>query len=94
MNIDLVRKVSLTISLFLQWYNVSQIPEGENKTIVTLDFASNSLGISNEPELLKCFLNLPLLDVVVSNPFDFNWIYEQHNIGNDLATNGTQYLGR
>ncbi len=40
--------------------DVLPIPVGENAPVVLLDFTSEGLNISNDPDLLKCFFNLPL----------------------------------
>ncbi len=59
---------------------------GENAPVVLFDFTSKGLDISNNPVLLECFLNLPLLNIAENNPVDLGWIHEQQNIGNELAT--------
>ncbi len=46
--------------LRLPRHDVSSIPAGENAPVVLLDFTSKGLDISNDPDLLECFLNLPL----------------------------------
>ncbi len=47
---------------------------GENGPVVLFDFTSKGLDISNNPDLLKWFLNLPLPVVAENNPVDLGWI--------------------
>ncbi len=49
------------------------------------------LNISNDPDLLECFLNLPLTKVAETNPVNFAWIYAQQNTGTELATKAAKY---
>ncbi len=53
------------------------IPVRENAPVVLFDFMPKGLDINNNPDLLKCFLNLPLTNVTENNPVDLGWIYEQ-----------------
>ncbi len=60
------------------------IPVAENA--VLFDFISDGLDISNDPDLLECFLNLPLPDIAENNSVDLKWIQTQQIIGTELAT--------
>ncbi len=50
---------------------------GVNASVVLFDFTSKGLVISNDTDLLKYFLNLPLPDVTENNPVDLGWIHKQ-----------------
>ena len=67
--------------------DVLPIPVGENAPVVLLDFTSEGLNISNDPD----FLNLPLPKVAETNPMNFAWIHSQQNIGTELATKAAKY---
>ncbi len=67
-------------------HEVLPIPVGENAPVVILNFTSKVLDIRNDPDLLKCFLNLPLPKVAETNPVDFSWIHTQQNTGTKFAT--------
>ncbi len=67
---------------------------GENAPVVLLDFTSKGLDVSNDPDLLKCFLNLPLPKVSETNPVDFVWIHAQQNTGTKLAATAAKYPDR
>ncbi len=58
---------------------------------LTLLLYSIGLDISNDPDLLECFLNLPLPDVAETNPDNFAWIHAQKNTGTELATKAAKY---
>ncbi len=75
----------------LPCWDVLPIPVGENAPVVLLDFTSRGLDISNDPDLLKCFLNLPLLKVAEINPVNFALIHTRQNIGIELATKAAKY---
>ncbi len=47
----------------------------ENASVVHYNFTSKGLNISNDYELLECFLNIPLPDIAKNNPEDFKWIH-------------------
>ncbi len=72
-----------TFSWLLQ-HKVLPIPVGENAPVVLFDFTSNRINISNDPDILKCFLNIPLPNVAENNPVDIKWLHELQNIGKDL----------
>ncbi len=78
--------------------DVSPIPVGENASVVLLDVTSKGLDISNDLDLLECFLNLPLPEIAETNPVNFALIYKQQNTGTELATkaakNSDQYLNK
>ncbi len=74
--------------------DVSPIPVGENAPVVLLDFTSKGLDISDDPDLLECFLNLPLPELADTNPVDFAWIHTQQNTGTELATKTAKYPDR
>ncbi len=54
--------IANTFSWLMQC-KVLPTPVGENAPVVIFDFTSKGLNISNDPDLLGCFLNLPLPDV-------------------------------
>ncbi len=56
---------------------VANYSGGENAPVVLFDFTSRDLDISNDPDLLKCFLKLPLPDIVENYPVDLKWIQSQ-----------------
>ncbi len=62
------------------------IPVGVHVSVVLFNFTSKGLDISNDSDLLECFLNLPSYDIAENNPIDFEWIQTQQNIGTELAT--------
>ncbi len=70
--------------------DVLPIPVGENAPVVLLDFTSKGLD-SDDPDLLECFLNLPLPKLADTNPVDFAWIHTQQNTGTALATKAAKY---
>ncbi len=70
---------------------MSLIPGGENAPVVFFDFPSKGRDISNDPDLLECFLNLPLPDIAENNPLDLDWIQTQQNINTELATKAAIY---
>ena len=83
-SITLARKMSLPT-------HSCPIPVGENAPVVLLDFTSKGLNISNNPDLLDCFLNLRLPELADTNPVDFTWIHTQQNTGTELATKAAKY---
>ncbi len=70
---------------------MSPIPVGENAPVVLFYFTSRCLDISDDPDLLECFINLPLPKIAETNPVDFAWIHLQQNIGTELATKAAKY---
>ncbi len=76
----------------LPCYDVLPIPVGENAHVILFNFTSKGLGISDDPYLLDCFLNLPLPDVAENTPVNLMWIYIQQNIGTKLATKAAWYM--
>ncbi len=46
---------------------------------------------SNDPDLLKCFLNFPLSNIAVNNPVDLKWIHAQQNMATELVTKAAKY---
>ncbi len=54
--------------------DVLSIPVGENAPINLLNFNSKGLDISNNPDLLECFLDLPLPNNAENYPADLKWI--------------------
>ncbi len=73
---------------------MSPIPVGENAPVLLLDFASKGLDISDNSDLLKCFLNLPLPKLTETNPVNFVWIHTQQNTGTELITKAAKYPDR
>ncbi len=65
--------------------DVLPIPMGENVPVVLFDFTSISLDINNDPELLKCFFNLPLPNFAENKPVDLKCIQTQQNISGEVA---------
>ncbi len=47
--------------------DVLATPVGEKAPVVLFDFTPKDLNIRNNPDLLKCFLNLPLPSIAESN---------------------------
>ncbi len=72
--------------------DVSLIPVEQNAPVVFFDFSSKDLDISNDPDLLKCFLILPLPNFKENNPVDLMWIQMQHIIGTELVIKAAKYL--
>ncbi len=77
--------------LRLPRHDVLPIPLGENAPVVLLDFTSKGLNTSNNPDLLECFLNLPLPKLAETNPVNFTWIHTQQNTGTELTTKAAKY---
>ncbi len=50
--------------------------------------------VSDDPDLHKCFLNLPLPELTDTNPVDFAWIHTQQNTGAELTTKAAKYPDR
>ncbi len=82
--------------LWLPHCDVLPIPVGKNSPVVLLEFTSKGFSISNDLDLLKCFLNLLLPDFAANNLVYLEWIHPQQNIGTELATKAaklpTQYF--
>ncbi len=66
--------------------DVLPILVGKNVFVVLFDFASKGLNISDDPDLPKCFLNLPLPNIAENHPVNLKWIQTQQNIGTKFAT--------
>ncbi len=86
-------KYNFIANTFLQLLHcdVLPIPVGDNTPVVLLEFTSKGLNISNDPDLLECFLNLPLPKMAETNPVNFVWIHSQQNITTKLATKVAKY---
>ncbi len=67
------------------------IPVGENVPVILLNFTSKGLDISNDPDLLKCFLNQSLPNVEENNPVYLNWIHTQQNTDTELDTKDAKH---
>ncbi len=52
---------------------------------------SASILHQNVTDMLKCFLNLLLANIVANNPFDLTWIHTQQNMGIEPATKAAKY---
>ncbi len=59
---------------------------GENPPFVLFNFISKGLHISEETDLLDCFLNLLLPNVAENNSVNLKWIHTQQIISTELAT--------
>ncbi len=78
--ITLERKTFADTFSWLPHCDVLTISVGENDHVVLFDFTSEGLGVSDDPDLLKCFLNLP------------NSSFTKHqNMGTDVATKTAKY---
>ncbi len=86
------KKVIVDLFLLLWHCDVLLVSVGENAPLVLLDFTSKFLNISNDPDLLECFLNLPLPDVEEKNSVNLKWIHTQQNIGTGLDTKAAKYV--
>ncbi len=75
---------------WLPHHDVLPVPVGKNAPDVFLDFTSKDLDI-NDPDMLKCFHNLPLPNITENNPVDLEWIHTQRNIGTEHTTKATKY---
>ncbi|KAL7461283.1 hypothetical protein ACHAXS_001705 [Conticribra weissflogii] len=71
--------------------DVLPILVGENVSFVLFNLTSKGLEISNDPDLLECFLNLPLPNGAEKNPVDLAWVLNQQNKCTELATKATKY---
>ncbi len=76
---------------YLPQYDVLPNSEEENTPVIMFDFTKDSLNISNNPEHLDCFLNLPLLNIAVNSPIDFSWINRNKTTGNKLVTKAEKF---
>ncbi len=72
-------------------HDFSPFLKGENAPNVHFKFTSKHLDIRNDTDLLKCFLNLPLPDVLEKNPVDFKWIHNQQKSSIEIATKAAKY---
>ncbi len=55
--------------------DVLPILVGENDLLFLFNFAFEGLDISNDPNLLDCFISLILSSVTDNNPVDLKWIH-------------------
>ncbi len=82
------------IAIMFSWFlscNMLPIPLRENDPVVFSDFTSKDIGISDDPDLLECFLNLPLTKFAENNRVELKWKQIHQNISTELATKAAWY---
>ncbi len=65
-------KNNVIVNTFSQHLHCDVIPikVGKNDPLVFFNFTSKHLNNGNDPDLLECFLNLPIPDIKENNPVD------------------------
>ncbi len=86
-------KKNAIVNIFLQllYNDVLSISVGEKAPVVFFELNSKDLDISNDTDLLECFVRIPLPDVAENNHVDIEWIQNQHGTSTALSTKAAKY---
>lgn len=71
-----------------------QFQNEKSAPVVIFNFISKGLALIDDPDLLKCFCNLTLLDVAENNPVDLISIHTQENTVTEFAMKAINYPGQ